>query len=490
MRVRALGWMGLLGAAALTLSGLSACVGGSKGLSSEDKDRLKANILESAPADMAHKTDVNFENKVHLIGYKFEPELARPGQDVKLTYYWRVDDPVDDGWSLFTHLHDESQDKSDNLDWNGPLRENRNNKQLLGPDKWEKGKVYVDEQTYKMPDWVKGPDLTVMVGIWKGDTRLRVITGPNDGDNRAIVGKIKTGLTAQAEPAHTENDVPVVTVNKLAANDKINVDGKGDDKAWEGAASIGPFVDVGTGRENSTFPVNARAKLAWDDQNLYVRFDVQEEDVVGAFTKAGEATQKDMWTTTGQPKLWMKDTVEIMVDPDGDGDNKDYYEIQINPQNKVFHTQYDGYNTPKTDPNGPFGHEDWDPKLKSAVVVQGTVDKKDDKDQGYVVEAAIPWSAFGKAVNHPPKNGDTWRMNMYAMKSNGGVAWSPILGQGNFHKASRFAKVTWSVPGAPPPSAAAATSDAGAASATAGVGRDAGTLRAPRPVVAAPHAAK
>jgi Carbohydrate family 9 binding domain-like len=173
---------------------------------------------------------------------------------------------------------------------------------------------------------------------------------------------------------------------------------------------------------------------------------VQEEDVVGAFTKAGEATQKDMWTTTGQPKLWMKDTVEIMVDPDGDGDNKDYYEIQINPQNKVFHTQYDGYNTPKTDPNGPFGHEDWDPKLKSAVVVQGTVDKKDDKDQGYVVEAAIPWSAFGKAANHPPKNGDTWRMNMYAMKNNGGVAWSPILGQGNFHKASRFAKVTWSVP--------------------------------------------
>jgi hypothetical protein len=32
------------------------------------------------------------------------------------------------------------------------------------------------------------------------------------------------------------------------------------------------------------------------------------------------------------------------------------------------------------------------------------------------------------------------------MKQNAGVAWSPILGQRNFHKASRFGKVTWAPP--------------------------------------------
>ena len=159
MRVHKALFIGLL-----LLSG-AACVGGSKGLSSEDKDRLKPYILEAPPADLTHKVDINFENKVHLVGYKFEPETAPPGADVKLTYYWRCDDTVEDGWSLFTHLHEEVSDKNDNLDWNGPIRENRNNKQILGPDRWEKGKVYVDEQTYKMPDWIKGPDLTVMVGI-------------------------------------------------------------------------------------------------------------------------------------------------------------------------------------------------------------------------------------------------------------------------------------------------------------------------------------
>jgi hypothetical protein len=29
------------------------------------------------------------------------------------------------------------------------------------------------------------------------------------------------------------------------------------------------------------------------------------------------------------------------------------------------------------------------------------------------------------------------------MQANSGVAWSPILEQGNFHKASRFARVKW-----------------------------------------------
>jgi hypothetical protein len=437
----------------------TACVGGTKGLSSEDKDRLKPFILDSAPTDIAHKLDVNFENKVHLIGYKLDPETAKPGQDVKITMYWRCDDTLDDGWSLFTHLHDDVSDKSDNLDWNGPLRENRNNKQLLGPEKWKKGMFYVDEQSYKMPDWVKGPDLTVFTGIWKGDARLRIVTGPNDGDNRAIVGKIHTGLSAQpAEPPHTDV-LPGVSVNKLAAGDTITIDGKGDDAAWQKAATIGPFVDVGTGKPNTSFPANGTAKMAWDDNNLYVLFDVTESEVVGGFTKAGAPDQKDMWTTTGQPKLWMKDTVEMMTDPDPSGDNKDYYELQINPQNKVFHTQYDSYNTPKTDPNGPFGHEDWDPKLKSAVVVHGDIDKPGN-DQGYTVEASIPWAAFAKAANHPPKSGDVWRMNFYAMKNNGGVAWSPILGQGNFHKASRFGRVTWVDPSQAAPAGSASVTGA------------------------------
>jgi hypothetical protein len=445
-----------LGGVGLVVVALGAlgCVGGGKGLSSEDKERLKPYILDVAPADVPHKLDINFENKVHLVGYKFVPELGRPGSEVKLTYYWRCDEPLEDGWLLFTHTKDDGSGKMGNLDFVGPLREQRNNgHQVLGPERWEKGKFYVDEQTYKVPDDVVGTDVTIFTGIWKGDARLRIVSGPNDGDNSAIVGKVKTGIQPKAaEEQHTSVEPPSLQVTKLAANEKITIDGKGNEPEWGVAASTGPFVDVGTGKPNTVLPVNGSAKLLWDDKNLYVLFQVDEADFYTGFTDA--KSQPGDFTVAGQPKLWTKDTVEMMVDPDPSGDNKDYYELQINPQNKVFKSQFDTLQQPNGGPNGPFGHEDWDPKLKSAVQIQKG---SDGKVTGYSVEVAIPWSAYSKAASHPPNPSEVWRINFYAMKNNGGVAWSPILGQGNFHKASRFGRVTWAGPGMP-----LATGDAGA----------------------------
>ncbi|HEY1691480.1 MAG TPA: carbohydrate-binding family 9-like protein [Polyangiaceae bacterium] len=442
------------GLLAVVLAGFFAvgCVGGSKGLSSEDKDKLKSYILDAPPADIPHKVDVNFENKIHLVGYKFDPETAKPGQEVKITLWWRCDDTLDEGWLLFTHTKDEGSGKMGNLDFTGPLRDQRNGThQVLGPERWEKGKVYVDEQTYKVPDDVTGSEITVYTGIWKGDARLRIISGPNDGDNSAIVGKIKTGVAPKNPEEHTANDVPSLTAVKLAKNDVIKVDGKGDEPEWGAAASTGPFVDVGTGKPNTAFPVNGSAKVTWDDDNLYVLITVQEPDFYTGFTDA-KSQPKD-FTVAGQPKLWTKDTVEMMAEPDAQGTSTNYYELQINPQNKVFKSQFDTLQKPSGGENGPFGHEDWDPKLKSAVQIQ-----KDTagKTTGYTVEAAIPWAAYTKAQNHPPKPGDVWRVNFYAMKQNAGVAWSPILGQGNFHHASRFGKITWSTTPAPASSASPA----------------------------------
>lgn len=426
-------------AALCTLPFAPACIGGKTQISAEDKQRLSAYVLDAVPAD-AKKTDVNFENKAHLVGYKVD-EHAGPGASVSITYYWRCDEPIEEGWKLFTHVAHQGYERHDVIDNVGPLRELRGRSQVLGPDRWERGKIYADEQTFTMPRELRGPESIVYVGIFKGDARLRTISGPNDGDNRAIVTKLKTGVPAK-EGKRGALELPTLEVGKLAKGETIVIDGKGDEKAWGGAASTGPFVDVGTGKPNTSFPVNGSAKLLWDDEHLYALIAIEDPDVVGYFTT--KAAQPKDFTATGQPMTWTRHTAEIMIDPDGDGDNVDYYEIQINPQNKVFKSRFDTYNKPKGGEQGPFGHEDWEPKMKSAVVVKGTIDDDSDKDEGYVVEVAIPWKAFEKGARElPPKPGDTWRMNFYAMANNGGTAWSPILGQGNFHKASRFGKVTW-----------------------------------------------
>lgn len=246
----------------------------------------------------------------------------------------------------------------------------------------------------------------------------------------------KGGKLRVVSPALSATDPRVTlkeaTVMRLPAGTAIKIDGRLDDGPWQRAPLCGPFVDVGSGRQNPALPVQGNARLLWDDQFLYVGFEVRDQKVRGGFP----ADARD-------PHLWERDTVEIMIDPDGDGDNKDYYEIQVNPQNLVFDTQYDDYNAPNGNGKGPFGHEEWSAGLTSAVEVHGSLDDDSDVDEGYTVELKLPWASLAKAKSSPPPSGARWRMNLYAMQNNGGVAWSPILGMGNFHRASRFGVVHW-----------------------------------------------
>jgi len=284
------------------------------------------------------------------------------------------------------------------------------------------------------------------------------VSGPKEKDNRGIAAKISVAPENAEAPPSTK--VPELRVDRLEKGAKIKIDGKLDDDAWKTAPTTGPFIDVRTGHPAPSSPIQGVAKVLWDETALYVGFDVQDKSIEGGFKK----DEKD-------PHLWTKDTVEIMVDPDGDGDNKDYYEIQIGPQNLVFDSEFESYNTPKTEPNGPFGHQDWTANLKSAVTLDGTLDKAEDQDKGYVVEAAIPWKSFSKAKASPPEPGQTWRINFYAMENNGGVAWSPILGQGNFHRASRFGKILFATKDwTPPAPSAGAPAGSGAPSAAASAG--------------------
>jgi hypothetical protein len=59
----------------------------------------------------------------------------------------------------------------------------------------------------------------------------------------------------------------------------------------------------------------------------------------------------------------------------------------------------------------------------------------------------LPWKSLSKAKQTPPELGTVWRVNFYAMQNNSGVAWSAILGQGNFHKASRFGRLLFAEKG-------------------------------------------
>lgn len=457
--MRTFSMMLVLGSA-LVLSSQVGCAKRGKGVSKVDKELIKENILDDLPADVPHKVDVNYEDKIHLIGWKADPEMASPGSTVRFTLYWRKTGDLDPGWMLFTHVTtDDVKQAKGNLDCVGSIRQEKAancTAQLYGPGDWEKGKVIKDSFEFSVPADVQWPNYRFLVGIWKNDARLHIKNADaNDGDNRANVITLPTGVKApepKVEPQKTE--APKLIAPKYGKAD-IKLDGKMDEKAWEGAGNTGPFVSPGDGKAQPDHPVAANAKVLWTDDALIVGITVADKDPSSPF-KAGD---KD-------PRIWEKaSAVELMVQPGDFGDNKSYYEIQVDVNGAVFDTGWDDYNQPIT--GGPdeatkvFGHMDWSSGLKQAIAI--------DKGKGYTAEISIPWTAFAKAregIASPPKVGDTWRVNLYSFKDGQrqALAWSPILGQGNFHKAVRFGKITFAGTGGVLPAASASAAASGSAS--------------------------
>lgn len=447
-RGKTIALVALLGA--FTPALVAGCVSSPKKDKAKTSAKAKTLIVDALPED-AKKLEVNFDNKLSLIGYKLHNKGdAKPGDKVTYTLYWRADKPLEDkGYRLFTHVFDGTKKRLLNIDKVGDLRQSD-----VIPSSWQPGKIYQDEQVLTVPKNAAGNKLQVVTGLFKDNTRMKIVKGPQLGADGALALTIplKGGAPTPVWKPQT------LRVDRLDKGTTITVDGKLSEPAWETATKTGGFVNAGTGKPDPTQQIQGSARLLWDQKALYVAFEVVDKDIVGGFAK-----------TDVDPHLWTKDTVEIMVDPDGDGDNKDYYEIQVSPQNFVFDSRFDAYNLPKGGPEGPFGNQDWSAKLKSAVVIDGSLDKAGDEDKGYVVELAIPWTSFDKAKRTPPELGDTWRMNFYAMQNNGGVAWSPIMGKGNFHKASQFGRVLfaekgWAPPAPPPPPPPGAATAPGATS--------------------------
>jgi hypothetical protein len=450
--IRTLSMLVAVGLGTLVLSAEAGCVKRKTGLSNVEKEQIKAYVLDNLPDDVTHKTDVNFDDKIHLVGWKATPEKAEAGSTIHFSLYWKKTGDLDPGWMLFTHITgDDPKDSRGNLDCVGAIRvEKKENcgAQLYGPSDWEKDKVIVDSFDYTMPtaDKINSKVFRFLVGAWKGDSRLHIKNAEaNDGDNRANVVVLPTGWTPP-ENAPPKVETPQLVVPKFGKADTIKIDGKLDEPAWQKAAFTGPFVQPGDGNGAlPDYPVNSTAKLAWDDQNLYVAFNVADKAPDSPF----KPTDKD-------PHIWEKSSgVELMIQPGDFPDNKDYYEIQVDTKLAIWDTHFDDYNQPINADKGEFGHMEWSAGVKSAVTL--------DKEKGYVLEVAVPWKSFDKPrVAAPPAPGDSWRINLYSFRDGQGkaLAWSPILGKGNFHFTQRFAKVTFTgEPGANPAPSGSAMPD-------------------------------
>jgi Carbohydrate family 9 binding domain-like len=189
----------------------------------------------------------------------------------------------------------------------------------------------------------------------------------------------------------------------------IVIDGKLDDPSWNNAPWTDEFVDIlGEAAPRPRF--RTRAKMLWDDTYFYVAAELVEPHVWGTLTKHDSVIFHD-------------NDFEVFIDPNGD--NHEYYEIEINALN----TEWDLLLEKPYIDGGP-AVDAWEmPGLKTATHVNGKLNNPEGVDESWTVELAFPWKVLGERAHRssPPKDGDQWRVNFSR------VEWQHII-EGNTYK--------------------------------------------------------
>ncbi|QRN94312.1 carbohydrate-binding family 9-like protein [Archangium violaceum] len=386
----------------LTLLSLTLLATGCRDEQAGPKPRAKAlpppaqaRVLDAAPADLTWRSGVTFAGgAVRYLGTRVSPPVAVPGQPVQLSHYFEALRPMPQGWEFFVHVVDPST---------GQMMVNADHGFAGGAaplGSWPVGKVVEDVHTVPMPP---SPS-RVVLGFWQGDARLPVDDpSAHMGDNRLFGPQL-----GGAAPL-----LPEYSVRRAAKAPAI--DGVLDDAVWKDAT---PVVLRGSfdGRPAS---LRTEARLAYDDQHLYVAFDVEDPDVWGTLRKRDEP-------------IYEQEVVEIFLDANADG--RTYNEMQVSPHNVTFDAYF---------PARRQGMDlAWDSGMTTAVKVRGTLDEPSDRDEGWRVEMRIPFARLAEVPRLPPGKGDRWRFNLYRLehverRQVEGQAFSPLF-VGDFHALPRF----------------------------------------------------
>jgi 4-amino-4-deoxy-L-arabinose transferase-like glycosyltransferase len=145
-----------------------------------DVNPLKRFISDQPPKPQ-HVVEADFEGKVKLVGYDLPDSLNR-GEDFKIRLYFQVLQPIAGSYKVFIHF-------------DGPgSRFNGDHVPLEGrfpTQHWVPG-YYVTDEHAMAPDRATEPSgyYRLFMGFFSGEARLKVTTGPQDGENRVKLGGV------------------------------------------------------------------------------------------------------------------------------------------------------------------------------------------------------------------------------------------------------------------------------------------------------------
>lgn len=230
---------------------------------------------------------------------------------------------------------------------------------------------------------------------------------------------------AKPKPSKTPPDAHADIPKRTGA---IVLDGVADEKDWQTAAlfSFAPY----DGRSTVTRATTAR--MLWDDEALYLSFDVEDPDPFTLFTKRDDP-------------IYDSEATEIFIDADGDMD--EYVELQSASDDLHFDAAFKGGARRNM-------NKAWDAPYET---------KTKRSEKGYVSEWRIPVASLRDIPAGEPMVGAQWKINLFRLErvrtstdplapgtgvtdvkiaKHEASAWSPPL-SGDFHTLERFGTITF-----------------------------------------------
>lgn len=180
---------------------------------------------------------------------------------------------------------------------------------------------------------------------------------------------------------------PVPRYEVRSTDEEIRIDGKLEEKSWSRAEAI-PLIfpwEFQTGKKQET-----SVKLLRGRTDLFVGYECRDTDVTASYENRDDPVYRD-------------DCVEIFIRPDESVDS--YVGLEMNARGILYDYYYPFPN--------PLDKSLTLDGVRLMTEIRGTLNRREDQDQGWTLELAIPFNSLSKvAKGLPPRSGDRWRIQI------------------------------------------------------------------------------
>ncbi len=151
-----------------------------------DAVRLVEVEVRPRPGPLPNPLEVNFGDRISLVGYELDRRAVEPGGTIHLTLYWRASAPLEQDYRVFAHVLGVENQVWANSD--GPPASG-----AAPTSGWQPGQMVEDGRVLRVGLTTPPSIYDIEVGVYRpGEGRLPVVA--EDGhwlDNRVLLGKIR-----------------------------------------------------------------------------------------------------------------------------------------------------------------------------------------------------------------------------------------------------------------------------------------------------------